>query len=86
MDGKITVLDTTDVFGLTTFVVDGKLFIKASAGVDGGVAIHEVGNYEGSLKPSANVAAFESKIKDCDEQIIKSFDEQMEKVKGKYRR
>lgn len=74
MDGKITVLDTSDEFGLTTFVVDGKLFIKASAGMDGGVAIHEVGNYEGSLKPSANVEA------------SKSFDEQMEEVRRKYRR
>ena len=75
MDGKITILDTSDAFGLTTFVVDGKLFIKASAGMDGGVAIHEVGNYEGSLKPSANVAASESN---------KTFDEQMKDVRRKY--
>lgn len=86
MDGKITVLDTSAAFGLTTFVVDGKLFIKASAGMGGGVAIHEVGNYEGSLKPSANVAAYESEIKDCDEQIMKSFDELMEEERRKYRR
>lgn len=77
MDGKIIVLDTTDTFGLTTFVVNGKLFIKASAGMNGGVAIHEVGNYEGSLKPSTNVVASESNT---------TFDEQMEEVRRKYRR
>lgn len=75
MDGKITVLDVDEVFGLTTFVIDGKLFVKASAGPEGGVAIHEVGPYTGTLKSSNGVVSSR-----------KSFDDLMAEVKEGYRR
>ena len=75
MDGKITVLDYDEAFGLTTFVVCGKLFIKASAGPDGGVAIHEVGQYTGDLKSSSGVTSNR-----------KSFDDLMSEVKSRYGR